>query len=105
MTKKRVQNPYWEMTKKELTEATGEFDEEFAAESFEPLSAADQARWEKVKRKSAQARNGASTRLISVRLSRDLIARCDALARKMRITRQGLISRGLKAVLAAEGEL
>lgn len=56
MTKKRVQKSYCEMTKKELANATGVFDQEFAAESFKPLSDADQARWEKVKRKSARPR-------------------------------------------------
>jgi hypothetical protein len=35
----------------------------------------------------------------------DLLARCDALARKLGISRAGLIARGIRAVLAAEGRL
>jgi len=38
-------------------------------------------------------------------VERNLLARSDALAKNMGVTRAGMIARGLKAVLAAEGKL
>lgn len=43
--------------------------------------------------------------MISVTVERGLLAQSDALAKNMGVTRAGLIARGLKAVLAAEGKL
>ncbi len=40
-----------------------------------------------------------------VKVERNLLARSDALAKNMGVTRAGMIARGLKAVLAAEGKL
>jgi hypothetical protein len=40
-----------------------------------------------------------------VTLERNLLARSDALAKNMGVTRAGMIARGLKAVFAAEGKL
>ena len=43
-------------------------------------------------------------KVISVSVERTLLARSDAVARRMGVTRAGLIERGLKAILAAQGE-
>jgi hypothetical protein len=105
MTKKRAQKPYWEMTTAELAEATAEFDQEFVADTFVPMTPEMQARWEAAKRKASRPNKNEDVRKISISVHRDLLLRADALAKKMGLSREGLIARGLKAVLAAEGEL
>ncbi len=105
MTKKRPEKPYWEMTTKELAEATAEFDEEFVADKCTPLTPEMRAHWEAAKRKPALPKKAQDVQTISIGVHKDLLARADALAKKMGLTRAGLITRGLKAVLAAAGEL
>lgn len=104
MSTKRKQKPYWEMNLEELREATKEFDEEHVEDKFKPLTPEMRARWERAKAKSTakDAENGEQE--IAVRLDKQLLDRCTALAKKKRISRDDLIARGLKAVLAAEGE-
>lgn len=105
MTKKRAAKPYWEMNTQELREATAEFDEEFALDKFGPPPPEELARWEAAKRKLSSPKNDRDVQTISISLRKDLLVRADALAKKKGLTRAGLIARGLKAVLAAEGEL
>ena len=104
MKKKNNPKPYWEMSSKELAEATKEFDKEFVIDECTPMSAQMRARWEKARRKSAKSNNGQGLQLISIRVERNLLTRSEALAKKMGITRDHLIARGLKAVLTAAGE-
>ena len=104
MKNKPVQKPYWEMTTAELSEATKEFDKPFVADTFKPLSPEMRARWERAKRKVGRPKQGRGVRIISVSVERGLLARSDALARKMGVSRAALISRGLKAVLASRGQ-
>jgi flagellin-specific chaperone FliS len=105
MTKKQAKKPYWEMNTQELAEATAEFDEEFVIDKCVPLTPEMRARWEKAKRKRPSSKNGAGEQLVSVKIEKDLLTRSDALAKKLAISRACLIARGLKAVLAAEGEI
>ncbi len=104
MSRKKPAKPYWEMTTEELREATKEFDEEFVADKASPLSPQMQAQWKRAEAKSPQE-NGAAEQTVSVRLDKALLDRCMTLAKKKRISRDALIARGLKAVLAAEGEI
>ncbi len=104
MSKKSNTKPYWEMTTAELREATKEFDEEFVFERTKPMSPKMKARWERAKAKGEEGTNGKSEAHIAVRLDKDLLKRCTALAKKKRLTRDALIARGLRALLAAEGE-
>jgi hypothetical protein len=92
------------MTTEELREATKEFDEEFVADQAKRLTPPLQARWERAKAKSARAEDGPGQKTIAVRLEEALLDRCTALAKKKRISRDALIARGLRALLAAEGE-
>lgn len=101
MSRKKPVKPYWEMTTEELGEATKEFDEEFVADKAGPLTPPLQAQWERAK---AKGPCGAGEQTIAVRLDKALLDRCTALAKKKRISRDALIARGLKALLAAEGE-
>jgi hypothetical protein len=52
-----------------------------------------------------QAENGVAEETIAVRMEKALLDRCTALAKSKRISRDALIARGLKALLAAEGEI
>ena len=69
-----------------------------------PLSPASRRRWTNVKRKPGRPRKGRGVKVISVSVERTLLARSDAVARRLGVTRAGLIERGLKAILAAQGE-
>lgn len=104
MNRERTAKPHWEMTTAELREATKEFDEEFVAERAKPMSPEMKARWERAKAKVPRAENGQTEQIIAVRLDKTLLDRCTALAKKKHLTRDALVARGLRAILAAEGE-
>jgi hypothetical protein len=104
MTRKRSSKPYWEMTAPELREATKQFDEEFVAEESRPLTLEEQARWQRAKAKLSSSATDENEQTISVRLDKALLDRCTALAKKKRLSRDALIARGLRTLLAAEGE-
>jgi len=104
MTRKISPKPYWEMTTAELREATKEFDEEFVAERSRPLTPEEQALWEQAKAKRPRTADGETEQTIAVRLDKTLLERCTALAKKKRLSRDALVARGLRALLAAEGE-
>ena len=104
MKPRKTSKPYWEMTTAELREATKEFNEPFVFEKSRPLTAEERALWEQVKAKGESAANGKPEAHIAVRLDKALLERCTALAKKKRLTRDELIARGLRALLAAEGE-
>ena len=100
--KKKAQKPYWQMNTQELAAATAELDQEFAIDKCTPLSPEMRARWEKAKHKTTrQGRNAQGLRVVAVRLEEDLLKRSDKLAKKMGLTRDGLVARGLKAILTA----
>jgi hypothetical protein len=67
------------------------------------MTPAAQARWARAKRKPGRPRRGKGAKVISVSVERDLLSRSDALAKDLGLSRTGLIERGLKAVLAAQG--
>jgi hypothetical protein len=104
VSRKKSEKPYWEMTTEELREATKQFDEEFVFERAKPLTPEMKARWERAKAKLAQTDNGETEQTIAVRLDKTLLDRATALAKKKRLTRDALVARGLRALLAAEGE-
>jgi hypothetical protein len=104
MKTKKSTKPFWEMTTAELREATRQFDEEFVGDKAQPLTPEMKARWERAKAKGAAIENGSTEAHIAVRLEKTLLKRCIALAKKKRLSRDALIARGLRALLAAEGE-
>jgi hypothetical protein len=93
------------MTTGELRKTTKEFDEEFVAEKAKPLTASMRSRWERAKAKRAGAGNGTGYQTITVSLEQSLLDRCTTLAKKKRISRDALIARSLKALLAAEAKV
>jgi hypothetical protein len=104
MSRKKNSKPYWEMTTEELREATKEFDEEFVADRAKPLTPTMKARWERAKAKVPRSEDGQTEKTIAVRLDKALLERATALAKKKRLSRDALVARGLRALLAAEGE-
>lgn len=87
---------------KRLTGSTTEFDREFVADSFRPPTATARAKWQRAQRKRGRPRQGSGVRVISVSLEKRLLNRCDALAKRIGVSRSSLISRGLQEVLAVE---
>lgn len=45
MSTRKSKKPYWEMSTVELAAATKEFDREFVADEFKPLSGKEKQRW------------------------------------------------------------
>ena len=104
-TRKGQAGQYERMTTDELQAATAEFEREMVASEFGPLSARARSRWIRARRRPGRPRQGEGAKVISVTVEKNLLARSDALAKNMGVTRAGIIARGLKAVLAAEGKL
>ena len=84
---------------------TSEFDKEFVADSFRPLTADEKSRWKKVQAKASRSKNGKKSNAVTVHIPKELLRRVDTLAGKLGTSRETLIARGLKAVLAANGIL
>lgn len=103
--KKSVVGKYARMTAGGLRSETAEFDKEMVVTKSKPLTAEERAWWEEVRRRPGRPRRGRGAKVISVSLEQELLARSDALAKNLGISRALLIERGLKAVLAAEGRL
>ncbi len=82
-----------------------EFDREFAVESFKAPPATARARWQRAKRKRGRPRQGRGVKVVSVSVEKQLLRQCDALAKKLGVSRASLISRGLRKMLAAASPL
>ena len=100
----RTKHPRAARSAVELARLTAEFDRENVIDEFHALSPVSRRRWANVRRKPGRPRKGRGVKVISVSVERTLLARSDAVARRMGVTRTGLIERGLKAILAAQGE-
>ena len=97
------QKPRSKPKRAKLTADTAEFDREFVADTFSPPTPRAKAKWQRAKRKRGRPTEGDGATVISVSVERRLLKRCDRLAKKMGLSRSRLITRGLRAVLAAEG--
>ena len=96
---------YNEMTTAELAEATREFDEENVADTFRPMTPAEEAAWRAAtgQRPRGRPRVGKGVKVVSLGIEADLLRRADALAKKRRISRAKLVAEGLEAVLGKAG--
>ena len=92
--------PYWDMTTKQLAEATKRFDEPFVADEARPLNPSEREDWDEAKRKRPKRSRG--TKRLSVSLEPQLLEQLTALARKHRISRSALVARALEEALAQE---
>ena len=82
---------YERMKPEELREATKAFDEEMVVDKSLPLTAAERKAWETARRKPGRPRRGGGAKVISVSVERGLLARSDALAKKLGLSRASLI--------------
>ena len=99
MSKKRLTK----LKTKELAEATSQFDQEFAADTFDTPDETARDRLDRPQRKPGRPVRGAGAKAISVTVEKSILARADALAQKLGITRVQLIERPLTEELAREG--
>jgi hypothetical protein len=95
--------PYWEMTTAELKRATREFDDPDYQPAALPLSADDIAQQRRAKNKGGRPRKGLGAKTISLTVEKSLLARSDAYAKRLGISRAELVQRGLNAILPARG--
>jgi hypothetical protein len=91
------------MDPKQRAALLAELDREFVADSFGQPDATARARWKRARRKPGRPVVGKGVKVISVSLEKDLLEQSDRLARRLGVSRAHLISRGLRAVLAAAG--
>jgi alkanesulfonate monooxygenase SsuD/methylene tetrahydromethanopterin reductase-like flavin-dependent oxidoreductase (luciferase family) len=101
-TRKRRSRSLMAMDGAELKKATAEFEEEFVADSFGEPTARQKAQLKRAKRKPGRPKIGKGVRVISVSIEQELLSKTDRLAKKLRVKRSELITRGLQAVLDEE---
>ncbi|HVS72303.1 MAG TPA: hypothetical protein VHQ47_13695 [Phycisphaerae bacterium] len=77
-----------------------EFDKEFIADTFRPLTAAQRALWEKAKRRPGRPRTGEGSQVVSLSVERALLEKADAYARAKGISRSQLVAEALRAMMA-----
>jgi len=83
---------------RDLERATAELDREFVCDSFHPPASEASNRWRRARRVTGR---GLDSKVISVSLELGLLESSDRLAKRLGVSRAGLIARGLRAVLAA----
>ncbi len=93
--------PITQMNAKELGHATKDLERELVADSFGPPGPVEREQWRRTKRKRGRPRQGRGVKVISVSLEKGLLSRCDALAKRLGVSRAAVISRGLLEVLSA----
>jgi predicted transcriptional regulator len=101
MRRRIAAKPATQMNTKELGQATKEFEREFVADAFGPPGPVERQQWRRAKRKRGRPRRGRGVKVISVSLEKGLLSRCDALAKRLGVSRAALISRGIHEVLSA----
>lgn len=80
-----------------------EFDKEFVADTFKPLTAAQRRLWKKAKRGPGRPKVGEGAKIVSLSIEGELLRRADALAKKRKQTRSELLVEALRATLAKAG--
>ncbi len=83
---------------------TSEFDREFVADTFGEPDEAARDKLDRAKRKPGRPVRGAGAKAISVTVEKSILARADALAERLGITRAQLIERALTEELARAGK-
>jgi hypothetical protein len=104
MSSKRIRSkngskPYWEMSTAELGRATAEFEREFVVDKFGAPTTTAKARMTRSNKKRGRPTVGKGVKVISVSLEKGLLMKADKLAKRLRVSRARLISRGLEAML------
>jgi len=100
--KRTASSKYSQLDADQLGAATAEFDQEMVVSKSRPLTPAERQKWNEARRKPGRPRRGAGVKVISVSVERTLLAKSDAFARTLGISRAALIERGLRSVLGGE---
>lgn len=87
----------------EKEKVSAEFDREFIVDRSRPLTPEHRRQWDRIKSGFKRSSNGRGAKRISVVLEKRLLDRSDAFAMKLGISRSGLITRSLEAILARQG--
>lgn len=97
----KPRKPYWEMTASELAEATKEFDRPIPPSRTRPLTKAERALFESMRKAPPRsifiARDAGG---VWVRIDPDLLARTTRYAAREKISLAEVINRSLKGMLA-----
>jgi hypothetical protein len=91
--------PYWEMTTAELRKSTRHFDDPAYQPPALAQTAEDIAQQRRAKNKGGRPRKGLGAKTISLTVERALLARSDAYAKRLGISRAELVQRGLNAIV------
>jgi hypothetical protein len=105
MKKRSPVKEFLKLSAAERKKATAEFDREFVADTFQPLSPKERAQWSKAKRKPGRPKVGKGSKVISLSIEESLLKQCDSLAKKLELSRASLVAIGLKALIAADGRV
>jgi hypothetical protein len=102
MKRTKTSKPYWDMTTEELAEATKQFDREIDLSETRPLTKSERARWERAKRAPDRSiyLKAKPTRAVVVRIEPELLQRTDRYATAHGMSRDELIRRSLRGILA-----
>jgi hypothetical protein len=92
------------MTARELARATADLDGDLVVDTFRMPTQDERDAFEAARSARGRAAGGVRVRVVSVSVDTGLLARTDALARRLRLPRAALVERGLRAVLAVAGE-
>ena len=94
-----AKKPLQEMNTEELAAATKEFDREFIADTFGPLSAAGKAAHRRARAKIGRPRIGKGSRRINITLEYGLLQETDRMAKRIGVNRSRIIAQSLAATL------
>lgn len=104
MSKLPGPKPYWKMDVSELAQATAEFEEEFSAETFGDPSPELQRLWQRTACDARWSTRHEDITVVRIGVEASLLAEVDRLAATRGLTRATLMARGLRAMLAVDGE-
>jgi hypothetical protein len=104
MKKRSAVQNFLDLTPAERKKATAEFDREFVADTFRPLNAKERSQWSAAKRRPGRPKLGKGSKVISVSIEESLLKQTDRLAKRLRISRAGLIARSLRSLLEANSQ-
>jgi len=102
MTRKTRSELTTKMRAGESAETSAEFDKESAIDSFRRPTPAQRAKLQRARKKRGRPKVGKGVKVISVSIEQGLLEETDRLAKRLKIRRDRLISRGLRAVLHRE---
>lgn len=100
MAKKRSPiDDFLALTPEDRERVAAEFDKEFVADTFRPLSAKSRRAWKRAKAKRGRPRVGEGSQRVMMTIERRLLREVDAAARRLGVSRSQLAARGLREVI------